>query len=287
MVDSVEALQSSFAALIDLALAICVGGMLLRGFLAKGMVGSVLGLGLGLASMAVGVVGNLWAVAASMSGTEGAAVWQAVPLMLTQTAYGHAILLAALAWVVFLVALLLRQRFAIWSKLAWVAFALACIARAASGHANDAGWGAYAIWVHALHIASGCIWAGTVFLAAGLAMSWRGWAVPQRMEFAQTISRVATFALVTVAASGAVNTWRMLGGAVFSLEDAYTRMLAAKLACVALAVAMGGYNRWGVMPALTKKGAAKRFAAVLWLEGAVLLAAMLLAAKLGTSMPPM
>jgi putative copper resistance protein D len=283
--DSVEALQASFAALIDIALALCVGGMLFRGFLAKGLAGSVLGPG--LASMAVGLVGNLWAVAASMSGTEGAAVWQAVPLMLTQTAYGHAILLATLAWIVFIVALLLRQRFAIWSKLAWVAFALACIARAASGHANDAGWGAYAIWVHALHIASGCIWAGTVFLAAGLAMSWRTWAVPQRMEFAQTISRVATFALVAVAASGAVNTWRMLGGAVFSLEDAYTRMLTAKLACVALAMAMGGYNRWRVMPALMEKGAAKRFAAVLLLEGAVLLAAMLLAAKLGTSMPPM
>ncbi|HEX7640942.1 MAG TPA: CopD family protein [Burkholderiaceae bacterium] len=281
----IEALQSCFAALTDIALAICAGGLLWRRFFVKELLAGALSIG--LIAMAAGLIGGLWAEAAAMSGAEGVAVWQAVPLMLTQTAYGHAALLGASAWSLFLLAFLVRRRFAAWPIGAWCALALVCAARAASGHANDAGWGGYAIWVHALHIAAGCVWVGTVILAAGKALSWRSWAVPERVEFAEHISRAATLALVTVAASGAVNTWRMLGEAGISLRDDYTALLAAKLACVGLAMCMGGYNRWRVMPVLMEKGAAKRFATVLLMEGAVLLGAMLLAAKLGSAMPPM
>ncbi|HEX8956571.1 MAG TPA: CopD family protein [Burkholderiaceae bacterium] len=285
MGEGAEALQPCFAALIDIALAICAGGLLWRRFLARDALAGALSLGL-IATLA-GLAGSLWAEAAAMSGAEGVAAWQAVPLMLTQTAYGHAALLGALAWCVFLFAFLVRRRFAAWPIVAWCALALVCVARAASGHANDAGWGGYAVWVHALHIAAGCVWVGTVILAAGKALSWRSWAVPERVEFARNISRAATLALATVAASGAVNTWRMLGEAGISLNDNYTALLAAKLACVGLAVCMGGYNRWRVMPVLMEKGAAKRFATVLLAEGAVLLGVMLLAAKLGSAMPPM
>jgi putative copper export protein len=93
--------------------------------------------------------------------------------------------------------------------------------------------------------------------------------------------------LIAVAVSGVVNAWRMLGDAGVSLGEPYTALLVAKLACVGLAVCLGAYNRWRVMPVLTEKGAAGRFAAVLLIEGGVLLVAMLLAAKLGATMPPM
>jgi putative copper resistance protein D len=285
MGDGVDALQSCFAALIDLTLAIAAGGMLLRAFIPHALFARVLGLC--LAFTGIGLLGNLWAESASMSGAEGAAVWQAMPLVLAQTAYGHAALMAALAWTVSLVALLLRERLAAWPVVVWCALALVGIARAASGHAMESGWDSYAIWVHALHIAAGCIWAGTVFLSAALALSWHNWSVPQRLALAQKISSAATIALVVVAASGAANTWRMLGGTGIELDDAYTRLLAAKLGCVALAMGMGGYNRWRVMPALTEMGSARRFTAVLLMESVVLAAAMLLAAKLGTTMPPM
>ncbi len=285
MEQGIEALQPCFAALIDVALAVCVGGLLLRVFLPNAALARVLSLG--LVAMALGLSGNLWVAAAAMSGTQGAAVWQALPVVLMQTSFGHAALVAGLAWCVFMAAFAMRRRTVIWPRAAWCALAVVCIARAATGHAMDAGWGSYAIWVHAVHIGAGAVWAGTVFVAAGPAQSWRNWAVPQRMEVARKISHAATLALVLVAASGVVNTWRTLGEAGISLSDPYTALLAAKLACVGLAACMGGYNRWRVMPVLMEKGTARRFAAVLLIEGAVLLAALLLAAKLGTTMPPM
>jgi putative copper export protein len=285
MGEGVEALQPCFAALIDVTLAVLVGGSLLRVFIPRDTRAKVLGLG--LAFMGIGQVGCFWAKTASMSGAEGAGVLQAMPVVLMQTAYGQAALVAGLAWIVTLFALLGRRRFAAWPKVIWCSLVAVCVARAASGHAIDGGWGGYAIWVHAVHIMAGCVWAGTVFLAAGLALSWRDWAVPQRLELAQKISHTATCALVFVAVSGVVNTSRMLGSAGFMLNDNYTMLLAAKLACVGLAMGMGGYNRWRVMPRLTEKGTAQRFAAVLLIESAVLSATMLLAAKLGTTMPPM
>lgn len=285
MGENAESLQAGFAALIDLALAICAGGLLFRRFLQRDMLSGVFSIGLSV--MAVGLVGNLWAEAASMSGLDGKAVWQAVPTMLLQTEYGHATMFAGLAWCIFQAAFLLRRHLGMWPAASLCSLATVCVARAASGHAIDAGWSSYAIWVHALHIGAGAVWSGTVVIAAGKACSWRNWAVPERFEFAQAISRTATLALVSVAASGAVNTWRMLGKADIALHNTYTALLAAKLLCVGLAMCMGGYNRWRVMPVLMERGAAKRFAAVLLLEGAVLLGVMLLAVRLGSTMPPM
>ena len=285
MGEGIEALQPCFAALTDIALAVCAGALLLRAFMPGGLFARALSLG--LAALGVGLCAGLWLGAASMSGTEGAAVWRAVPAVLAQTSFGHAALAAGLAWCVLLIVFAARGRISHWTHAAWCAIAVLCIARAASGHAMDEGWGAYAVWVHAAHVAAGAVWAGTVFLAAGLALSWRHWAVQERCEFARHISRIATWALIAVAASGAVNAWRMLGGSALSLDDSYTALLAGKLACVGLAVCMGGYNRWRVMPVLMEKGAARRFACVLAVEGLVLLAALLLAARLGATMPPM
>jgi putative copper resistance protein D len=223
-----------------------------------------------------------------MSGADDVAtILQALPDVLTRTAIGAAANVACLAWCAIVAAFALRRRVASWAKVAWCALAIVCIARAASGHANDAGWGSPAIWIHAVHIAAGGVWAGTVFLAAGLALSWRNWDVMRRQAFAQRISQAATLALIAVAISGFFNGWRMLGDAGISLHDPYTALLAAKLACVGLAVCLGAYNRWCVMPVLMEKDAAARFAAVLVVEGAALLVAMLLAAELGTTMPPM
>ena len=285
MEQGIEALQPCFAALIDVALAVCLGGLLLRAFLPGAALARVFHVG--LTAMAVGLSGFLWSGAASMSGTEGAAVWQALPVVLTQTSFGHAMLAACVAWCVFAAAFAMRRRVAFWSSAAWCALAFVCVARAATGHAMDAGWGSYAIWVHAVHIAAGAVWAGTVFVATGLAQSWRNWAVPQRLEVAHKISHTATLALASVAASGVVNAWRTLGESGIALSDPYTALLALKLACVGLAVCMGAYNRWRVMPFLMEKGVARRFAAVLLVEGLVLLVAMLLAARLGATMPPM
>src|ERR1700761_1014353 len=145
MGDGVEALQSCFAALIDLTLAIAAGSMLLRSSISRDLLAKVFGLDLALTG--IGLLGNLWAESAAISGAGGGAVWQAMALVLAQTAYGHAALMAAPAWAVSLVALLLRRRVAAWPVGVWCALALVGTARAASGHAMEGGWASYAIWV--------------------------------------------------------------------------------------------------------------------------------------------
>src|SRR5271165_4395625 len=118
----IEALQPCFAALLDLAIAICAGALLLRGFIGGAMLSRVLRLG--LAALAFGLAGSLWVESASMSGMEGAAVWQAMPTVLAQTAFGHATLLAGLAWMLLLGVFLLRRRLAAWANPAWSSLAL-------------------------------------------------------------------------------------------------------------------------------------------------------------------
>lgn len=276
---SAEALQPWFAGLLDLALALQLGAWILRGHVPGGLPRLLLPASLGL--LAIGLLGLLWMEAAAMSGTALDEAQVAIPTMLGQTGFGHMCLLAVLAWCGLLLAFLILNRL-----VAWLALAVFFCARAAMGHAMDQGWASYAIWVHALHIAAGAGWVGIVLLAAGLMRS--AWSAAQLSAFAQCLSRVATLALVVVAASGAIDAWRMLAISGISFDDAYTQVLGAKLACVVLAVCMGAWNRWGVMPRLKQEvKAARRFAWVLLLEGAVLLAAMSLAAKLGTTMPPM
>jgi putative copper resistance protein D len=61
-------------------------------------------------------------------------------------------------------------------------------------------------------------------------------------------------------------------------------LLDAKLALVAIAVALGGFNRFAVMPSLPR--AWPRFVRVLRVEAAVLLAVLVAAALLANGEPP-
>lgn len=276
---SAEALQPWYAALLDLMLALQAGAWLLRKHVPGGLPRWILPAG--LAMLGTCLIALLWSEAAVMGGTSMAEALPAIPLVLQQTGFGHMALVAGLAWCGLLAAWLADKRI-----VAWLALAVFCCSRAAMGHAMNQGWDSDALWIHALHIAGASSWAGCVFLAAGLIRM--TWSPRECRTFAGHLSRVATLALAAVAASGVTDAWRMLGPGGIVLDDPYFRTLVAKLCCVALAIGMGAWNRWRVMPALAcDAGAARRFALVLMAEGGVMLVAMVLAAKLGTSMPPM
>jgi len=161
------------------------------------------------------------------------------------------------------------------------------VAHASAGHAgaNGFGWLVPAVAVHEL--ATG-LWAGGVFAAAWTVL--RG--APDALDgarYATRLSTLATAALAGVALTGAAIAWHGLGGSLAPLAPvagalSWGVMLDAKLALVALAVALGGFNRLAVMPSLPES--LPRFARVLRVEAVVLLAALVAAAWLANGEPP-
>jgi copper resistance protein D len=195
------------------------------------------------------------------------------------------------AWVVAMLALSTCAALAFaWRRrpapLRWLALALAVVAaaHAGAGHAGANGLG-WLVAVTALHALATGAWAGSVFAAA--------WVVPapgagDRRQRAARLSALATAALAVVVATGAACAWHGLGGSPAPLAPAsgssWGLMLDAKLVLVAVAVALGGFNRFAVMPSLP--AAWPRFARVLRVESAVLLAVLVAAALLANGEPP-
>ena len=168
----------------------------------------------------------------------------------------------------------------------WTALAVVAAAHAGAGHAGANGLG-WLVAVTALHALATGVWAGGVFAAA--------WLVPpastdavDTVRHAARLSAQAAAALAVVVATGAVCAWHGLGGTPAALAlasgSSWGRVLDAKLALVAIAVALGGFNRFAVMPSLP--GAWPRFASVLRVESAVLLAVLVAAALLANGEPP-
>ncbi|MCK9688132.1 CopD family protein [Scleromatobacter humisilvae] len=160
------------------------------------------------------------------------------------------------------------------------------VAHASAGHAgaNGIGWLVPATTVHLL--ATG-LWAGSVFAAALVVLRGRPDAIDV-VRHARGLSSTATAALAGVAATGVAIAWHGLDGSAAALAPAsgssWGFALDVKLALVAIAAALGAFNRFAVMPALPASW--PRFAHVLRVEAGVLLAALVAAAVLANGEPP-
>jgi len=167
-----------------------------------------------------------------------------------------------------------------------VGLAVAATAQACTGHAaaNGIGWMVPTLAVHRLATA---LWAGGVFAAALVVLRGSPDAV-DCVRYARRLSHLATAALAGAAITGAALAWHGLGGSLAPLAPAqaspWSLALEAKLALVAVAVALGGYDRFVVLPSLP--GAWPRLARVLRVESAVLTAALAAAAWLAGGEPP-
>jgi putative copper resistance protein D len=113
--------------------------------------------------------------------------------------------------------------------------------------------------------------------------------------YVRALSRSATVALAGIAITGAIAAWRGLGTIDNAVGNPYAATLLVKLALVLCAAALGGLNRFIVMPALllqlrhtgvAQQGAGRRFALVLRIEAAFLVAALVAAAFLSATSPP-
>jgi len=201
------------------------------------------------------------------------------------------------------------------------ALVLVAAAHAAAGHAgaNGLGWPVAGM---ALHLLATAAWSGIVFASvlavlrgnrlrgeprearlatrAPPAQALSGNAEREsRVRYVRHLSRTASWALAVVMLTGALAAWRGLGATPAALlapaASLWTTTLDVKLALVAIAAGLGGFNRLRVLPRVeaTSHGddsqsspAWRRFTAVLRIESLVLLAALVAAAILANGEPP-
>ena len=227
----------------------------------------------------------IWVEAIAMTDAPPGAALLAIGGIVADTGFGHAWAVATLALAAGLaLAGACRYRAMPLRTLALVLVVVAA-AHAAGGHAgaNGLDWRVPATAVHLL--ATG-LWAGGVFAALVVL---RG--DPDAIDcarYAQRLSTMATAALAAVVATGAAMAWHGLGGSLAPLAPASATAwgiaLDVKLALVAIAVALGGFNRLVVLPRMP--GAATRFARVLRVEAVVMLGVLAVAAWLAGGEPP-
>lgn len=241
-------------------------------------------------------VALLWMKAGSMAEvplTEaGAAAWS----MLTATHFGLAWIAGASALVFAAIATALppsdkqNQRWKVLNLLALAAF---LYTRSLVSHASaDSDFGIRIVfdWVHLILIS---VWVGEVFVAGLLTLASPPAAGPDdRIDcerYIGALSTTATYALVGIVATGLLNAWYNVGNSGAVIGSDYGTALLVKLMLVAVAVLLGAYNRFFVMPSLTAALTApplRRFTRVLRLEAAVLLGVLIVAAILSATQPP-
>lgn len=167
------------------------------------------------------------------------------------------------------------------------------LSRAAISHGGENGLMSIAYFVETLHVMSMALWSGTVFLA-GLVV------IPCLIRtgneatiagYLPKLSNGATLALATVLSTGAYNMWRVLTSPTDLVTTAYGWALTTKLTLVAMAIALGGWNRMVEMPrSLADCGSgtssSNGFKKVLQIEVVVMVLVLAAAAVLINSAPP-
>lgn len=243
----------------------------------------------------------LWVEAASMAEVPLGEAWPAVGSVLTATHYG-------LAWMIGAAALLVTGAVCTADARVQAGGAAASVRIAALGvllysrsmvsHAGAGGdftWALLTDWVHLVLVS---VWVGEVIVAGLLVLRAQpGEALESRSDCARyvdALSRSATLALGGIVLTGVASTWRVLDSPGELIGNPYGTALLVKLGLVLCAAALGGFNRFFVMPALLaslrhteqpQRDAGSRFAKVLHIE-AIVLVAVLIAAAVLTSTPP-
>jgi copper resistance protein D len=299
MMDPLVTAQIALAAVQNIVFASAAGVLACAVMAKKSGVGApdeLRGWQAGLAiALALAALAYLWLQAAVMSGSPLAEAGPAVTAVLTQSHYG-------IAWSVGFVGALLAALSGLAHRRGLPLYAVGLVAwaagKAAASHAADSGDFSAREAIHVVHLCATALWAGSVLVAAAL-LRWRAQtshATPeQSAAFRNRLSHLATMALVVVLVTGAYNVMQDTAQARASLIGMdWGRILVAKLVCVAAAVAIGGWNRLVVLPALRDEAGqhAPRFPATQarfdgWLsvEALFMLGVLAIAAVLGHTSP--
>ena len=258
-----------------------------------------------VAMLVVAIVASvcvLWLEAAAMAEVP---VTQAVAetlTMLTGTHLGAAWQVGTEALVVSLIAMALSspgRRATGWSLVSLVGIAVFLYTRSMVSHASAGGDFSIMMLVDWVHLMLICVWVGEVFVSGLMVLS----PLPEEqhadradcVRYVQSLSTSATVALIGIFATGLANAWYNLGSPGALVSTQYGATLLVKLALVLGAAALGGGNRFIVMPGLIEAlqtgnapgiRKARRFALVLRIEAIVLLGVLMAAAVLSATSPP-
>lgn len=253
----------------------------------------------GLVACVGGILLSLWSESAAMGDVPWLEAGPAFKAMLVSTHYGHA---GSAATAILIVALfvhwgLTRTR----AQVGYVGIMTALVflvaaARVTIGHAFEHGPWSLAVFAEWLHLLSMAVWVGIVFVA--------GWVVlprvlsdeiypsKERSAYLTSMSDWAAVALVVILATGAYNSYRVLNSPRDLLETDYGHVLVFKLVCVAVAIVLGGINKFYGLPAAINANLEKAqrgirvVIAILRVEAVVLLSVLVAAAMMTTSAPP-
>ena len=291
---TLAALRTAASAVFDVGFAAMVGALLTRALLNDAasdwalrcrrrcrrqlLRASLLALAASLAWMAVQAV--------SMTELPWGEALLAVGGIVRDTPFGRAWAVVVLALGIAIALVVAHQRRATPLVSLGVTATIIAAAHASAGHAGANGLGVLAL-VMAVHVLATAAWAGAVF-AAALCLPRGDVPAVDGPGYARRLSTVATASLAVVALTGGAGAWHELGGTLAPMSPSSSTdwgvVLDVKLALVAVAVALGGFNRFVVMPSLPSGW--RRFERVLRIEAVVLLAALVAAAVLANGEPP-
>jgi copper resistance protein D len=251
--------------------------------------------GLDMTTLALTALAYLWLQAAVISGSPRSEATSSVADAIKMSNFGA-------AWSLGLVGALLSASSYLYSRRASplfvVGFVMWAVSKAATSHASDAGDVNPAEAIHAAHLIATAIWASIVVVATALSRQFSRASIrspEQSVAFYTGLSHIATSAFVVVVVSGIYN---VMHDTLYSdapvAATHWGKVLGAKLACVALATALGGWNQMIVLPRLIARAdqnapdycnAQRRFGLALSLEACIMLVVLTLAAILGHLSP--
>jgi copper resistance protein D len=245
---------------------------------------------------------GLWLEAAAMAEVPLADAFPAVQSVITATHYGMAWMLGAAALVVAAVLAVFRagaQTSGATGVLRLAALALFLYSRSIVSHAGAAGdftWAVVVDWIHLILIS---LWVGEVIVAGQIALRREVASEPasraDRARYVEALSTSATLALIGIFVTGVLSAWRSLGSLDNAFGNPYATILLFKVALVSCAAALGGLNRFIIMPSLLTAlrskpeagaDAALKFTRILHVEAVILVAIIVAAAFLSSTSPP-
>lgn len=254
-----------------------------------------------VSAAAVAYVAVLWLEAASMAEVPVSEAFPAVRSVITATHYGLAWMIgaAALLVVVFTLRAHDGERPRAATRLVRAAaLSVLLYSRSMVSHAGAAGDFTWAVLVDWIHLVLISIWVGEVIVAGLVTLRTQPeWESKNRGEcarFVKSLSTSATVALVGIFITGVLSAWRGLGSFENAFGNPYGATLLIKIGLVLCAAALGGLNRFVVMPQLLAQlrkpkpegGADRKFALILQVEACILVAVIVAAAVLSSTSPP-
>lgn len=144
------------------------------------------------------------------------------------------------------------------------------------GHSRSHGPGLLVLPADVLHLMAGAVWLGGL-VGLGLVLG----SLRRRERDAATVlsrfSAIAAAVLALVTLTGVIAAWRILGSWSALVHTAYGQVLLVKVAVVAAAAGVAGFNRWRLLPRVVAEGgqaaggeAARVVRSAVWAEASVL-----------------